>query len=40
MIGKFDDESYYLCETTMYGWLIGDCPENYQGESVYSYPVL
>ena len=35
-----DDDYYYICETTMYGWLVGDCPESYQSETVYSYPVL
>ena len=35
-----DEEYYYICETTMYSWLIGDCPESYQSETVYSYPVL
>ncbi len=35
-----DEVDYYVCETTMYGWLIGDYPESYQSETVYSYPVL
>ena len=35
-----DDKYYYICETTMYGWLVEDCPEDYQSETVYSYPVL
>ena len=34
------DGDYYTCETTGYGWLIGDLPPDYQGESVYSYQVL
>ncbi len=34
------DGNYYTCETTGYGWLIGDLPPAYQGESVYSYQVL
>jgi len=34
------DGKYYTCETTGYGWLIGDCPEEYQSEPIYSYPVL
>jgi len=34
------DGDYYTCETTGYGWLIGDLPPAYQGESVYSYQVL
>lgn len=35
-----DNKNYYICETTGYGWLIGDCPVDYQDESIYSYPVL
>ena len=35
-----DDDDYYTCETTSYGWLIGDLPVEYQGVSVYSFPVL
>ena len=34
------DGDYYTCETTGYGWLIGDLPPDYQGETVYSYQVL
>jgi len=33
------DDNYYTCETTGYGWLIGDLPEDNR-VSVYSYPVL
>ena len=34
-----NDDNYYTCETTGYGWLIGDLPEDNR-VSVYSYPVL
>ena len=37
---SIDDENYYTCETTGYGWLIGDLPTKYQNETIYSYPVL
>lgn len=30
---------YYPCETTNYGWRIGDLPPESQGESVYTYAV-
>ncbi|MHA1475380.1 MAG: hypothetical protein ACTSQ5_09350 [Promethearchaeota archaeon] len=36
----FSDGKYYNCETTGYGWLIGDLPVEYQSEPIYSYPVL
>ena len=35
-----DDENYYICETTSYGWLLGDFPTKYHSEMIYSYPVL
>ena len=34
------DGKYYTCETTGYGWLIGDLPAEYQGITTYSYQVL
>lgn len=34
------DGDYYICETTSYGWLIGDLPTDYQSEMIYSYQVL
>ena len=37
---SIDDEYYYACETTSYGWLIGDLPAKYQNETIYSYPVF
>ena len=35
-----DEENYYTCETTYYGWLIGDLPTSRQGVTIYSHPVL
>ena len=30
---------YYTCETTGYGWRIGDLPADYHGQSIYIYPL-
>jgi len=33
------EDRFYMCETTGYGWLIGEFSENYQGEEMYSVSV-
>ena len=30
---------YWICETTSYGWRVGDCPPAYQGMSPTTAPV-
>ena len=35
----YNEEHYYFAETTCYGWMVGDLPSEYQGQSFYIYPV-
>ena len=36
---EYEGESYFFLETTGEGWEIGELPENYEGVSVYVYPL-